>query len=507
MATQHPDNATMPDWADGRIIEGEKEIEEAYLAYSRYGCREVMWDAEGKDVDMQVLRKFLNLYGDFFRENRIGRDIFLTYRIPNPQAESVEKKNFSEMLETIPKFNDVYRAFYGKDVPFMEVILPLTTSAEDLLRVHSYYEKVVADKEKVDIGGITVAKWLGTIDPKSIEVIPLFEDMGGLLTAGQIMGKYIKSVRPRYMRGFVARSDPALNYGMISAVLLAKLAISSFKGAEEEYGIPIYPIIGAGSLPFRGHLSPDNIYHFVEEYPGLDTVTIQSAYRYDNPNPSRSIGELNSMLPYSSKDGIDAGAAAELVRIIRRVSESYQRRVEPLSGLVNQISLYVPPRRARKLHIGLFGYSRKMGRVTLPRAITFVAALYSIGLPPEILGLEAVLQLKEASFNLLKEYYVNYRKDLEMACKFLNPALLDDLQEAQLYNGIVRRYSLKGAMDMVKRDMDALDALGIRAGPSTNEERRHLNLTKNLLISVVDDEMEMARREIGAMGMLRRSLG
>ncbi|MDG7042908.1 MAG: phosphoenolpyruvate carboxylase, partial [Nitrososphaerota archaeon] len=111
------------------------------------------------------------------------------------------------------------------------------------------------------------------------------------------------------------------------------------------------------------------------------------------------------------------------------------------------------------------------------------------------------------SFNILKEYYVNYKKDLEMACKYLNPALLDDLQEAQLYNGIVRRYSLRNMMDMVKRDMDALDALGIRVGPSTNEERRHLNLTKNLLISIVDGQSEMAGREISAMGMLRRSLG
>ncbi|MDG7048261.1 MAG: phosphoenolpyruvate carboxylase, partial [Nitrososphaerota archaeon] len=309
------------------------------------------------------------------------------------------------------------------------------------------------------------------------------------------------------MRVFVARSDPALNYSMISAVLLAKLAISSFKDVEEKYSIPIYPIIGAGSLPFRGHLSPDNIYHFLEEYPGLDTVTIQSAYRYDYPYPSRSIGELNSMIPYSLKKSMDADAAAELVKIIRRVSDSYQRRVESMAGLINQISLYVPRRRARKLHIGLFGYSRRMGRVKLPRAITFVAALYSIGLPPEILGLDAVLQLKEASFNILKEHYVNYKKDLEMACKYLNPALLDDLQEAQLYNGIVRRYSLRNMMDLVKRDMDALDALGIRVGPTTNEERRHLNLTKNLLISIVDGQSEMAGREISAMGMLRRSLG
>jgi phosphoenolpyruvate carboxylase len=47
-------------------------------------------------------------------------------------------------------------------------------------------------------------------------------------------------------------------------------------------------------------------------------------------------------------------------------------------------------RRLRKLHVGLFGYNRATAGVSLPRAIAFCAALYSMGLPPEVIGLAAV---------------------------------------------------------------------------------------------------------------------
>jgi phosphoenolpyruvate carboxylase len=38
----------------------------------------------------------------------------------------------------------------------------------------------------------------------------------------------------------------------------------------------------------------------------------------------------------------------------------------------------------------LFGYSRDDQEMSLPRAITFCASLYSVGLPPELLGFAAL---------------------------------------------------------------------------------------------------------------------
>ncbi|NMA09942.1 MAG: phosphoenolpyruvate carboxylase, partial [Methanomicrobiales archaeon] len=53
----------------------------------------------------------------------------------------------------------------------------------------------------------------------------------------------------------------------------------------------------------------------------------------------------------------------------------------------------------------------------LPRAIKFTAPLYSIGLPPEVLGLDA---LDDADIGFLRDTYINFDEDLRAAARFLN---------------------------------------------------------------------------------------
>ena len=79
-------------------------------------------------------------------------------------------------------------------------------------------------------------------------------------------------MKPKHLRVFIARSDPALNYGLICAVLLSKIALSKLKKTEKKQDVTVHPIIGVGSKPFRGHLSPENIENFLQEYKGLATV-------------------------------------------------------------------------------------------------------------------------------------------------------------------------------------------------------------------------------------------
>src|SRR5205823_14222767 len=73
-----------------------------------------------------------------------------------------------------------------------------------------------------------------------------------------------------------------------------------------------------------------------------------------------------------------------------RLVARYQAEVQELAPLVNNVARAVPRRRLRKLHVGLFGYNRESAGVSLPRAIPFCASLYSVGLPPEVIGLAAV---------------------------------------------------------------------------------------------------------------------
>ncbi len=106
------------------------------------------------------------------------------------------------------------------------------------------------------------------------------------------------------------------------------------------------------------------------------------------------------------------------LEIIGRYSREYQKQIMRLAPAINRVARYVPGRRKRKLHIGLFGYSRSMGRIRLPRVITFTCALYSMGLPPELLGLNA---LTRNDLRLVRENYVNFEDDMRDALAYFNP--------------------------------------------------------------------------------------
>lgn len=416
MSTQHPDNVNLPFFAENSELSGEDEIQEAYYVFSHLGCDEQMWDCEGKEVDNFVVKKLLAKYESFFREKTLGKDVFLTLRVPNPTIEKAEAKILIETLESIPRSFDAAKLFYGKDVPpIFEVILPMTASAKDVERIYAYYRDFVAGKQDKPVEGISIAEWIGEFKPESINVIPLFEDMEHMLNAHEITREYIQGKDLEHQRVFLARSDPAVNYGLVSAVLLNKIALQRLERLSRETGVEIYPIVGAGSAPFRGSLRPERVDRVSREYPSVYTFTIQSAFKYDSP--TEEVKEAIRKLKERKVSPAQKIQEERCLEIIEKYSQAYTRQILRLAPLINKVAKYVPSRRKRKLHVGLFGYSRSIKGVTLPRAIPFTAALYSIGLPPEILGLNA---LDEDDLKFLGKVYVNFKSDLKDALRYVD---------------------------------------------------------------------------------------
>src|SRR3989344_1188021 len=456
MSTQHPDNAALPSFAQNHIMNGDDEVEEAHYVFSALNIHEQMWDAEGKEADSYVVKKLLTKHGDFFKKNVLGKDVRLTLRIPNPAIEKNEAKVASETLESIPRSFDTAQGFGSNHAPIFEVILPMTRDAWELERVYQYYKNFVIGKEHQKVHDISVREWVGEFKPDEINVIPLVEDKKSLMNVAGIVADYIKGKKLEYQRVFLARSDPALNYGMMSAILLSKYALSELEELQERKSVDLYPIIGVGSVPFRGNFSPDNI-NCLKGYPSGQTFLVQSAFKYDHPAKKvrAAVDKIND-----TKRGkaihVDKPKISEM---IERFSEQYAHELKHVIPALQMVSKHIPKRRARKLHIGLFGYSRGVGEFQLPRAITFCASLYSVGMPPELLGLSALTE-KDIDY-LEQSVYKNMFGDVKRALQYVNidtmklfaPGLVDAAKKS------VERFDVEINEEHKKATQDVADAL------------------------------------------------
>ena len=168
-----------------------------------------------------------------------------------------------------------------------------------------------------------------------------------------------------------------------------------------------------------------NVERAFREYPSVQTLTVQSAFKFDYPREqvSDAIARIHA---YERKPAppVDEDRVND---ILNRSGAAYQDQVRQLAPTIAAISAHIPRRRERKLHVGLFGYGRSLpgaDDVTLPRAIAFAASLYSIGVPPDLLGLAA---LNEDDFAYLREVYPSLQDDLSAALRFSNEARIMQL--------------------------------------------------------------------------------
>jgi len=494
MCTQHPDHASLPYWdkGGGPFISTKEETEECFSAFSDLRAEEFMWDWEGKYVDEAVIERLLAGHFDFFKKKQLGKDIFLTYRIPNIWAEP--EYSLPRAFMTILSFARLAKDMGFAEPPVFEIILPMADSAKKMM----YIQKTFTEFSK------SIGKLFGykkTLD--YLNILPLMEDVGDLLHPERILNSYFAMHKkyygftPPYLRPHIARSDPAMNAGLVPAVLSAKAAISGFYKFGEKKNIAVYPAIGVGSLPFRGACNPNNINEFLDEYKGIRTVYIQSAFRYDYPleDVKKSIRLINKQAPLLKPERYSGEEIEEIGRINETAGKYYRKTVEQLAPFINKKSEYVPRRRERRLHIGLFGYARAIGNKKLPRAIPFTAILYSLGVPPEFIGTgRAIKRLNKKQLTLAEKIYKNFKRDLVYAGRFLNKHNLKELEK------------MNSAWRGIAEDIEILEKyFGLELGPWSNEDMIYRNLTGNVLLKLKDkkDISEL----IAHTGKYRRSLG
>jgi len=494
MASQHPDHASKPYWYMKEFISTRQEVKECFLTFSELGISEYKWDWEGKFVDESVVDKLLSEHYEFFQKHPLGKDTFITFRLPNPKVET--EFRLGRAFMGILAAAGLAKHIGLHTPPLFEVILPMTESAGEMIAIQEAFREISSLKHELyNFTDDTI---------KHIQVIPLFETVETMMRSDEIIKEYVTlhkkqfGFTPSYLRPYVARSDPALNSGIVPTVLAIKVALSRYKRLEEDFGIAQYPIIGSASLPFRGGLTPYTVNQFADEYKGVRTALIQSAFRYDFPleDVKQGISELHDLLPKHEPVSVSTQEEKKIREVIPYFESPYRATIEHVSTIVNDIAKSLPRRRERVLHVGLFGYSRGVGKVRLPRAIGFCAAMYSIGIPPELVGTGRGLKEaeKHGLLPVVEQFYKGFRDNIKQAGRFLHKKSLRTLAK-----------SIPACRD-IESDIHSIEEyLGEELGPKTKEEIEHGKLTEEILTAL--PENKLTPELLSEIAVLRKSLG
>ncbi len=495
MATQHPDHAARPFWHKDIFIPAVEEARELFLSFSDLGISEYKWDWEGKLVDESVLERLMAQYFDYFKKNKLGWDKFLTFRLPNPKVET--EFRLGRALMGIASSAALAKQVGIHSPPLFEVILPMTESAEEMLAIQEAFKEIAHLKHPLNRFEKDILS--------HIMMVPLFEQVSTIINSHKILEKYLRDHKkifgfaPAYMRPYVARSDPALNSGIVPTVIAIKIALSRYKKFERKHKLPMFPVIGCGCLPFRGGLYPLRPERFINEYKGIRTVTIQSAFRYDYPKQTviKAIKALEKGLPKNQPVVMTDSEEEKLVQAIKPFEAAYKNTVEGLAPVINKLATFIPRRRERVQHIGLFGYSRGTGKVSLPRAISFTAILYSLGVPPELIGTGRGLAAarRAGTLPLIEKHYTNLRHDLYFAGKFLyKPGLANLAKKSKAWKNILE-------------DVEEIENyLGKPLAPKYLNEQEH-----QLISARIHKNLNSSKETLGKLieqsAVLRKSMG